>query len=615
MLPDQLEAHLQALLDARPLPPIPDVMSMHGPLLVIDAIARAHRLAIFGRDLPPDEQVAARWGHLEIRQEIGRGASGTVYRAWDTRLAREVALKLLDPAAGPADEALEEGRLLARLNHPHIVRVFGADTHDGIPGIWMELLEGDTLEHALSRDGVCGPEEALLVGIDLARAVSAVHSAGLLHRDIKARNVLRERGGRIVLMDLGAGRTVQEAPPRSDETGTPMYMAPELLAGTSATVRSDLYSLGIVLYRLLTGGFPVTASSLEELRSAHIAGRRMLLDSVRLDLPRGVVAVVERCCHPDPDVRHASAVDVETAMTDALKAMVAERAAMAPSLTRAWIRWRKPILLATAASIAMALSVGGLWDTAPGRTTRRWSGLSVPPRSTLYLTLGGGLGILRGRELSLRQNSASAFPIVVALDVGVRTVAGLPPWTTGGSFRLDGTPLASAVVVNEDFCCFHDGATDGRFNYSVRQDSTLLEPPGSRSLAPPGLYRFERDWSNPELLFALPPDGIYYGVAYSGASRSFWLTRKAGTGSVIEQWSRDGRHLATPARLPAATLFGLAVDPLDDTLWAVRNQYGSSMLRLENFDPTGRYLGAFHVDRPHRVIEPIGAEFEWIQAR
>src|SRR5262245_24873635 len=215
MLSDQaFEQGIQALLDGRPLP-FPEPASggsdsPHTPLHVVEAIARANRIAIFGTDVPLDRSACTQWGHLEVRGEIGRGASGTVYRAWDTRLEREVALKLLAPDA--ADDALEEGRLLARLKHPHIVSVFGADAHDGTAGIWMEPLEGETVDEILARDGVFAVEEALLIGLDLARALAAVHSAGLLHRDVKARNVMCERGGRVVLMDLSAGRRADTVP-------------------------------------------------------------------------------------------------------------------------------------------------------------------------------------------------------------------------------------------------------------------------------------------------------------------------------------------------------------------------------------------------------------------
>src|SRR5262245_34164101 len=176
MAPDQeFERAIQALLDGRPVADRQDAgggaAGSLEPLRVMDAIARAHRAALFGNDLPLDRSATTHWGHLEVRREIGRGASGTVYRAWDPRLAREVALKLFSEDAAPGD-ALEEGRLLARLRHPHIVSVYGADAHDGISGIWMELLDGETLDDILARDGVFAAEQGLLVGLDLARALS-----------------------------------------------------------------------------------------------------------------------------------------------------------------------------------------------------------------------------------------------------------------------------------------------------------------------------------------------------------------------------------------------------------------------------------------------------------
>lgn len=284
----EFEQGLQALLDGRSIV-AGDTAGPHASglrkLRLLDTIARAHRTAIFGHDdVPPDRAVAARWGHLEIRGEIGRGASGTVYRAWDTRLAREVALKVLASDTERGLDMLEEGRMMARLNHPHIVRVFGADVHDGIAGIWMELLEGETLDEIIARDGPFGEAQAALIGLDLAGAIGAVHAASLLHRDIKGRNVLRERGGRIVLMDLGAGRPVDTLRAGADATGTPLYMAPEVLAGRSASARSDLYSVGVFLYRLLTGTYPVVATSLETLRAAHDRGARVPFASARPDV-------------------------------------------------------------------------------------------------------------------------------------------------------------------------------------------------------------------------------------------------------------------------------------------------------------------------------------------
>jgi serine/threonine protein kinase len=152
------------------------------------------------------------WAHLALIEWLGGGTFGDVYRAWDRHLEREVALKLL--RVGEAADDLHasriamEGRLLARVRHPNVITVHGVDAHDQRVGLWMELVRGVTLEHQLAAHGPLSAREAALVGIDLCRALAAIHAAGLIHRDVKAQNVMREDGGRIVLMDLGTGREI-----------------------------------------------------------------------------------------------------------------------------------------------------------------------------------------------------------------------------------------------------------------------------------------------------------------------------------------------------------------------------------------------------------------------
>ncbi len=130
-------------------------------------------------------------------------------------------------------EIIQEGRLLARVRHPNVVTVHGVDRHDGIVGLWMEFVDGLTLARVLATRGALDPREAALVGIDLCRAVAAVHKAGLVHRDIKAHNVMREGNGRIVLMDFGAGELRTERSGARSAAGTPLYLAPELFDGSS----------------------------------------------------------------------------------------------------------------------------------------------------------------------------------------------------------------------------------------------------------------------------------------------------------------------------------------------------------------------------------------------
>jgi hypothetical protein len=233
------------------------------------------------------------------------------------------------------------------------------------------------------------------------------------------------------------------------------------------------------------------------------------------------------------------------------------------------------------------------------------------------MTTNGGIAIIRGnRALLVAGNPTTASALAASADLGVLTVAGLPPWTSGARFRLDGAPLAPPPTINEGFCCTFDGTTDGQFNYSVRQDSTLLEPAGSRPLAPPGIYRFERDWSRPQLLFAVAAEGIYYGITFDRHTDSFWLTRRARNEAVIEQWSRDGRHLSTPVRVPAAVFTGIAADPLDASLWVSRQQFaGTGRERLENYDASGRLLAIVDITGLAGDWLSSGAEFAWIDQR
>jgi serine/threonine protein kinase len=173
-----------------------------------------------------------------------------------------VALKLL-PAVRPAgsgEAIIHEGRLLARVRHSNVVAIYGAEQIGNQIGLWMEFVHGRTLEQALKDGRSFTVRETIDIGLELCQAVAAVHDAGLLHRDIKAQNVALADDGRVVLMDFGAGRDVAESP-ASDLTGTPLYLAPEILAGQPASVRSDVYSVGVVLHHVLTGSYPCAGAA------------------------------------------------------------------------------------------------------------------------------------------------------------------------------------------------------------------------------------------------------------------------------------------------------------------------------------------------------------------
>jgi serine/threonine-protein kinase len=278
-----------------------------------------HQLLPVAADTPahlmPDR---ARWGHLDLLNVVGRGSYGIVYRAWDTRLERLVALKLFHGASDP-ESVMQEGRMLARVRHENVVAVYGADVIDGVAGIWMELVHGQTLDQIVKKSGPFNAREAAAIGADVARALGAVHAAGLLHCDVKAQNVVRETTGRVVLMDLGAGRLVPElrdTDQLSDVAGTPRYMAPELFAaGATATKASDIYSLGVLIYFLASGKFPVDGKSLGDVKRAHEAGDKRPLSSVQPHLPKALLDIVAKATVHDSSLRPSSTADVQSALS------------------------------------------------------------------------------------------------------------------------------------------------------------------------------------------------------------------------------------------------------------------------------------------------------------
>jgi serine/threonine protein kinase/tetratricopeptide (TPR) repeat protein len=263
------------------------------------------------RSLPArdDGDAPEHWGHLRLIEQIGRGAFGDVYRAWDTRLDREVALKLLPAGHSAGDRAstiIHEGRLLARVRHLNVVTIYGAEQIADRIGLWMEFVRGHTLEQILDEGRVVSVDEVVGIGLELCRAMSAVHGAGLLHRDIKTHNVMRAEDGRIVLMDFGTGKELADEA-LSDLAGTPLYLAPEVLNGQQATVQSDLYSLGVLLYHLVTGSYPVHAQTVQGVRRAHARGERTAVRTARVGVPRRLARLIERAIDPDPTRRYQSA--------------------------------------------------------------------------------------------------------------------------------------------------------------------------------------------------------------------------------------------------------------------------------------------------------------------
>src|ERR1700722_2421022 len=313
------------------------------------------------------------WGKFQLRARVGHGSFGEVYLAWDPDLERDVALKLLLPGAVGSDDQyramLREARALAAVQHPNIVHVYGVDRHDGRVGFWTDFVRGRTLSFLVQAQGPFGYRETALIGLDVTKALSAVHRAGLLHRDIKAENVMREEGGRILLMDFGLSTLPQR---QAEIAGTPNYMAPELFGGGQATVATDIYAMGVLLFYLVSGQHPVRLGGLSAKEAAAAISKRKALIDLRPDLSESFMRTVSVAMEMDPAKRYASAGQLAEALAESLGAPLPASVATVPSKTTSKTRLWVGMALVALAALGFAMWSEGIprWlHTANGAAT------------------------------------------------------------------------------------------------------------------------------------------------------------------------------------------------------------------------------------------------------
>ena len=261
-------------------------------------------------------------GRYELGALLGHGGMGTVRDAVDRRLGRSVAVKILraDLAEQPrARRRFEtEAHAAARLAHPNVVTVFDSGEDDGIPFLVMERLPGRTLADELAA-GPLPLERARAVVREVLSALAAAHAAGIIHRDIKPGNVLLTEDGHVKVSDFGIAKTVDDLDQTqtAELVATPGYLAPERLAGEAASQRSDLYSVGVLLYEALSGRRPFERDTPLAMMLAVERGEAVPLRSHRPALSPDVVAVVERAMSVDPKDRFDSAVEMAAALEPA----------------------------------------------------------------------------------------------------------------------------------------------------------------------------------------------------------------------------------------------------------------------------------------------------------
>ena len=273
--------------------------------------------------------LAGNLGHYRIRSRLGVGGMGEVYRVEDTRLGREVALKVLRPEIAADGQRLgrfqREARLLAALDHPAIVTIFSVEEVDGVHFFTMQLVEGETLEGLIPPGGL--PFDRFLeIAVPVTEAVAAAHQRGVIHRDLKPSNIMCTADGRVKILDFGLGKLSAGAGPEValEETSEPLsnariivgtlpYMSPEQLTAQAVDLRSDVFSLGVVLHEMATGQRPFAGSSPLALLAA-IMGPAKDVRSLKPSLPDELGRIIRRCLEKNPDDRFESARGLWTAL-------------------------------------------------------------------------------------------------------------------------------------------------------------------------------------------------------------------------------------------------------------------------------------------------------------
>ena len=410
-------------------------------------------VAVPGSALRP----GATFGPYEIQSQLGEGGMGLVFLAQDRALDRPVALKFLSARLQQPDEArrrfLREAKAAAALDHPYICKIYQTGEEDGRPFIAMEYVRGETLRSRLDASPM-PLKDILRLGIEVAEALESAHAARIVHRDLKPSNIMLTTGGHVKVLDFGLAKRIGEevgvyAETRAELTetgtvhGTVAYMSPEQVRGQEVDVRSDIFSLGVVLYESLTGKNPFKAGSLLETASQVLHHMPPTLGLTRNDVPALLEHVVHTMLAKAPEHRYQSAHDLGTELArvrdliDRGDGDVEGTARLVP--TRWWLTVRRRTIAALAA-MAVTIAGAGVWWSrrAPGGAAANKGPLSVAVMP--FANVSGD-----------PQNAYLANGITQAVTTrlhraGLRVI----PWETARRFRDASNPMEVARTLSVD---------------------------------------------------------------------------------------------------------------------------------------------------------------------
>jgi eukaryotic-like serine/threonine-protein kinase len=356
-------------------------------------------------------------GRFRLEEQVGSGGMSTVYRAFDQTLERTVAIKLMHRSLSGDPQQLErfrrEARAAARLSHPHVVTVIDAGEDDGHPFIVFEFVAGETLKGRIKRLERLPVVEAVAYAIEIGRALGAAHAERLVHRDVKPQNVLIDPDGRAKVTDFGIARSLEDGglTATGRVLGTTDYVSPEQALGEDVTAASDVYSLGVVLYEMLTGDLPFKAESQVGVAMKHVQDPMPDVQLRRPEVSASLAAVIDRATSKQVENRYASVDDMVWELEQAL-AIEAARAGEATGEATTVLR-------------ALPDETG---EMAPERLRRPRRVLALSLLVVALLIAAGVFAILNARRGGEEEPAVAAPPEPVA--VPVRAVRDHDPYGT-----------------------------------------------------------------------------------------------------------------------------------------------------------------------------------------